>query len=624
MKNIMLKVIIIITLIFTSGEAFAQENVIHQVKNKTINIDGNLKDWADRAWYPVAGTWSGSEVSPSPDLEVKVSLAFDTNNFYLAVIAYDDKFETVNRSWRYGDGFFFTVVTDLDKEVSSYVYQYGFSQKEKFLVFRNGEYFPRFSSRNVKKEFKKYKDRVEYEIAIPYSLLKPFNPFNYKKAAFNLIYTDRDNSNRTTVMLNTDRNYDTEQTNQRAGKFFRFAHLNPTDSKNNSFHCTLKKNFFRTEKNISIKYTILSNESRQNCKMESYIIHYNNRIQEDSKYIGIPGGLSRGIIQYKIKNIPSGNYMLNVQFKKDNNIKIAEYSEDIYIINPDELADYRKKITVFKKNINLAASLSNLEIRFKWLDEFFTRPNYEDISPLNIWLGDIIHLLEKLESSKPALFEPATGKRYAHRSKIDNTLQPYSMTLPKDFDPQKKYPLIVALHGSGVDEKGYFRGAGRMFSKLKCPIIAPKARGLSDWYAGNSGEDVFECIEHFIKLYPNIDRANIFLTGFSMGGYGTWRLGLLKPGYFKGLAILSGALVPPERTGGENILNMIDKIKTGNFLIIHGDRDNAVPIENTREAVKKLKAINTNVTYIEIPGAAHGNYNKWQEVVNWIQELIKK
>jgi dipeptidyl aminopeptidase/acylaminoacyl peptidase len=97
----------------------------------------------------------------------------------------------------------------------------------------------------------------------------------------------------------------------------------------------------------------------------------------------------------------------------------------------------------------------------------------------------------------------------------------------------------------------------------------------------------------------------------------------MNPGYFKGMAILSGALVPPQRTGGENILDIIDRVKDENLLIIHGDKDNAVPIENTRKAVEKLKTLNAKYTYIEIPGAAHGNYNKWDEVVDWIKDLEK-
>jgi predicted esterase len=151
-------------------------------------------------------------------------------------------------------------------------------------------------------------------------------------------------------------------------------------------------------------------------------------------------------------------------------------------------------------------------------------------------------------------------------------------------------------------------------------MIAPKARGLSDWYVGNSGEDVFECIEHMISLFPNIRRDRIFLFGFSMGGYGTWRLGLLKPNYFRGLIIGSGALVPPQIVKGENILEIIDRAKDENILLFHGDKDNAVPIDNTRKAVKKLKALNANVEYIEIPGAGHGNYDKNKEIVAWIKK----
>jgi len=102
---------------------------------------------------------------------------------------------------------------------------------------------------------------------------------------------------------------------------------------------------------------------------------------------------------------------------------------------------------------------------------------------------------------------------------------------------------------------------------------------------------------------------------------------LLSPcvfNYFRGLVIISGALAAPEETGGENILDMIHKVGNENFLIIHGDKDNAVPITNTRKAVEKLKALNANVEYIEVPGAGHGNLDKNAEIINWIKKHNEK
>jgi phospholipase/carboxylesterase len=154
-------------------------------------------------------------------------------------------------------------------------------------------------------------------------------------------------------------------------------------------------------------------------------------------------------------------------------------------------------------------------------------------------------------------------------------------------------------------------------------MIAPKARGLSDWYLGDSGKEVIECIDH-IKVLYNIDEKNIVLQGFSMGGYGAWRLSLLNPDLFKAVVILSGAISPPPDLSrkGENILDLLDRGKGLNFLIVHGAKDNAVPVENAREAVRKLEELGIKHKYIEIKDAFHVGYNKWNEIFDWIRDVL--
>jgi predicted esterase len=213
-------------------------------------------------------------------------------------------------------------------------------------------------------------------------------------------------------------------------------------------------------------------------------------------------------------------------------------------------------------------------------------------------------------------------------------------------------PLLVTLHGSGVDERQYvYSVIGRLTGTMMGPrmmggnpdnenyrnqpftaqrrqrtmasmiVIAPKARGLSDWYLGDSGQDVLECIAHVKTLY-NIDSKRIILDGFSMGGYGAWRLSLLNPGLFKGVIIRSGAIAPPSPLSGENILDLMKPgIKTS-YIIIHGDKDNAIPVTNAREAVEKLKELKIDHIYIEVKGGGHGDYDRWKEILSWLATLL--
>ncbi|NOR53230.1 MAG: prolyl oligopeptidase family serine peptidase, partial [Candidatus Aminicenantes bacterium] len=121
----------------------------------------------------------------------------------------------------------------------------------------------------------------------------------------------------------------------------------------------------------------------------------------------------------------------------------------------------------------------------------------------------------------------------------------------------------------------------------------------------------------------NIDEKNIILDGFSMGGYGAWRLGLLYPDLFRAVIIRSGAVSAPSYIKGEKIIERLDKGAKGlNLFIIHGDRDNAVPVENARRAVRRLKELGIRFNYIEVKGAPHGGYNKWDNIFVWLRRIL--
>ena len=615
---------------------------ISQVQDAAIAIDGDLAEWTAREWFAVRMYASGQPHTPSADLDVKIASAFDSSKFYLAVEALDDAIETVDRSWRYGDGFEFTLVTEEGVQRSSYVYQYAFDEGGAGLLFRNGEYLLS-AVEGIEFEFRQHDGRVDYEIALPFELLKPFNPFIYAKAALNLIYADRDGGALNTVMLSPDRNYDTEATNVRAGRFFAFQTAEPQSTQGLPCHAGVSKNFFRDGETIELRYAVQTGRSRQESggtgqttaqprptdggtgqataqqdgmRIRARLLADGTQKLQAQQALDLQPGLNRGALPLRIGDVATGNYALRVHFEDASGNVVSEWADDVFVLNQAEIERAKQGLAAFQNQAALEASLSNLEVRFEWLDAFYERTGYEDISDLDAWWGDVVSLTSKLEEGEPAVFGSNTVKRYAHRSKIDDTLQPYSVFLPEGFNPDAAYPLLVFLHGSGVDEQTQMQGLAPIASALGFPLIAPKARGLSDWYLGNSGEDVFECIEHFLSLFPNLRRERIFLAGFSMGGYGTWRLGMLRPDYFRGLIVISGRV-------RSDILNGIESLRDANIFVLHGAKDLAVPVDGARKAVEKLKALDANVRYIEVPEGGHGDFGDYDlgaAVMAWIRQ----
>jgi pimeloyl-ACP methyl ester carboxylesterase len=138
----------------------------------------------------------------------------------------------------------------------------------------------------------------------------------------------------------------------------------------------------------------------------------------------------------------------------------------------------------------------------------------------------------------------------AYRSAVDGTAQPYHISIPASYDPAKPMPLYVYLHGrshdtpdlgltwvGGNDDAGSGRGAGGSGSYIRVEAFG---RGNNSFrWAGET--DVLEVIASVRKRY-NIDPDRILLAGFSMGGAGSWQIGLHNPDLFCGLEVDAGVI----------------------------------------------------------------------------------
>lgn len=196
-------------------------------------------------------------------------------------------------------------------------------------------------------------------------------------------------------------------------------------------------------------------------------------------------------------------------------------------------------------------------------------------------------------------FQALTGYRqWAYRTRIDKTLQPYSLYVPPAYDPDKKYGLIVQLHGySGNDYDG-----GLHLAKLEPEdlfIVSAYGRGDVS-YESVAEQDVLDVMEMIVERYP-IDPDRIYLTGNSMGGLGTWKIGQLYPDRFAAIAPFCGW------TGTQ----MLDNLGNLETFIVHGEYDTSVSVDIDREAAAKLQEADYSVTYIEIPGGTHSAWTEW-------------
>ncbi len=606
--------------------------------DQEIIIDGILDEWSDVKEIPVDLSPDGQKVKLSTDITVGAKFTYDGENFYAAVEATDDYFEFPSRSWRYGDGLNLTFIDPSEGDESDQFYTFGFSlegeEKAELLVNRDGEYFPSTSIKDLKLEIKKdeLKNLIIYEIAIPWECVIPFKPFIHDRWGINLIYVDRDQGEREILQLYSDENYDTELSNKRKGAIFSFVNHAPTK---HEFQASMNASHFYDDSEKIVTLAVNSPSENTGWKIRYEISSAFGNISA-LKDLALTKGMNRLELALEDKLTESGLYDFSTGIIDDKGTLRYTTSVQYFVLNKKEFEDNNSRINqvkegeLFSQDLIFRESLPTLEIRLEWIKQFMEEAHpFADIQYLNEWYKESTLLFDNIDAKKPALFHPGQISRLAHRSEIDGTLQPYSIFIPDNYDEKIPLPLFVSLHGSGVDEQKFAffmaRTVNFMTFKTKLKknfiVLAPKARGLSDWYLGDSGKDVIECIQHVKKLY-NIDDKNIILDGFSMGGYGAWRIGLLHPDLFKFLIIRSGRISPPPPLEGENVIDLLEKGMKLKIFIVHGEKDNAVPVENARKVVQKLKELGIRHVYIEVKGAAHIGYNKWENIFKWLKNIM--
>lgn len=110
--------------------------------------------------------------------------------------------------------------------------------------------------------------------------------------------------------------------------------------------------------------------------------------------------------------------------------------------------------------------------------------------------------------------------------------QPYSIYVPKSYDPSRPNPLIMLLHCLTCNHMTYhlasWPGLRELAEARGAVIVTPLAYGEGGHYEGEAEWDVFDVLSDVSARY-RIDRDRLYLTGFSMGSLGTYRLGLLYP-----------------------------------------------------------------------------------------------
>jgi len=280
-------------------------------------------------------------------------------------------------------------------------------------------------------------------------------------------------------------------------------------------------------------------------------------------------------------------------------------------------------VTGFESENNVVPPLSMKKIKF-------TLPalpsNVKDEGELTVKV-ELIDSKGKVLDETEIVVKKALISNYHTRtfvSRIDGSVQFYSVAPALRKTPDETKGLVLTVHGANVDAHVQ---AGCYSQKEEVDVVAatnrrPYGFDWEDW----GRIDALEVLEEAVKIYKP-DPSKIYLTGHSMGGHGTWYLGITYPDKFAAIAPCAGYPDLGEyggRGGRTDVmsqypvydafrrsvtygrtLSMLDNLRQSGVYIFHGSNDRTVSTSEARRMRELLGKFHDDFCYYEYPGGEH-------------------
>ena len=197
----------------------------------------------------------------------------------------------------------------------------------------------------------------------------------------------------------------------------------------------------------------------------------------------------------------------------------------------------------------------------------------------------------------------------------------YGISVPGGYDAADSRPLVLALHPGGPRVAYY---GSRFLQEVVLPglgdlravVVAPDCPGRS-WTDPISEKAVMALVEQVRREYA-IDSRRILVTGFSMGGRGTWFMASHHPDLFTGAIVMAGPV------GDEPL----DKRSLMPTYVIHSPEDLVVPFAPAEQTARRLAAMGRPVKFEELRGPGHSDMGGYVDALrragHWIAEAWNK
>jgi len=214
---------------------------------------------------------------------------------------------------------------------------------------------------------------------------------------------------------------------------------------------------------------------------------------------------------------------------------------------------------------------------------------------------------------------------------LQGTTYKYQVFVPEDWTTHEKWPVILFLHGSGergedgMDQTDVGIGTAIRSDRghFHAIVVMPQCRKNSWWTQPPMDDMAMATLQAATKEFHG-DPQRTYLTGISMGGYGSWHLAAKYPNTFAALVVVCGGVHPPDATlkmhpelvkfsppdGPKAYAETAARVGKMPVWIFHGADDNIVPVAESQKMADAMKAVGAEVHYTEYPAVKHVSWDK--------------
>lgn len=200
---------------------------------------------------------------------------------------------------------------------------------------------------------------------------------------------------------------------------------------------------------------------------------------------------------------------------------------------------------------------------------------------------------------------PASGQRPMKLNRQVAVEIDYLLHLPEGYgDGSQKWPLMLFLHGAGERgsdlDKVKVHGPPKLVAQgksLPFIIASPQCPTGRSWSDPAQIQVLIALLDDLVEKHQ-VDESRVYLTGLSMGGYGTWSLASSRPERFAAIVPICG--------GGQP--RMARELRDVPIWVFHGAKDNVVPLAQSEQMVEAVKAAGGDVQFTVYPEAQHDSW----------------